>query len=106
MEGMWNFLGLHTYPSSKPTVLEVKVHLWDQFAREQAAAGKFSPLLLYFCRPLVLRDLKYTEMYERFTVGRRRREGALSVTENGRTLYYHPRRRRVFARCVSFIFLC
>jgi hypothetical protein len=103
---MWNLLGLHTYPSSKPTVLEVKVHLWDQFAREQAAAGKFSPLLRYLNRPLLLCDLKYTEMYERFTVGRRRREGALSVTENGRTLYYRPRRRRVFARCVTFMEPC
>lgn len=67
---------------------------------DQVAAGKFSDLICYLRRPPELHHLKYTEMYEQYTVKRQQpaTQAALTVNVNGCILYYSRRRHHVFVR--------
>jgi hypothetical protein len=100
MEATWHVLGLETYPSSRPPVKEIKIHL----PRMHHDMHRFevSNLELYFNRPRPLQRYTITEMFERYTVERQQPKrppaGMLTATVNGVVFSYTPRRQPVYAR--------
>lgn len=101
---MWHILGLETYPSPKPPVREIKVHLPKaHFHRsDNRTATETSKLEIYFQRPRELHALTITEMYEKWSVEYRQPKHSTRVSLhaviNGKVVYYLPRTRVVHAR--------
>jgi hypothetical protein len=65
MDACWRILGYQTYPSSKPTVLTIKVKS-EQDVIDLRNDGKLCDLAVYFDRPDIyqFKNLKFTEFFK------------------------------------------
>ena len=63
MDAMWRCYGYHTYPSSIPAVNLIKIVLEDT-ANEFISKNKCQDITVYLNRPLSLRPLLYTQMFQ------------------------------------------
>ena len=66
MECYWRILGYETYPSPSPSVRIIKI-VSEQNSIESISKGKTPDIIVYFRRPTVLQNLKYTELFNRYT---------------------------------------
>jgi hypothetical protein len=69
MDAMWRTLGYQTYPASSPAVTVVKVKLPSDI-KHIMKDGKVCDLLIYFNRPSVFKELKYTELFSKYRWGK------------------------------------
>jgi len=65
MDSMWRFFHFQTYPSAKPSVVKIDVKL-PEHVQFLSNGGKLSDMSVYFARPAILRDYKYTEFCRHF----------------------------------------
>jgi len=63
MDAMWRTLGYHTYPAPEPHVQTVKVKM-PNVVRQILLEEKTCDMLIYFNRPIELRDMKYTDVFK------------------------------------------
>jgi len=68
MDAMWRTLGYQTYPSPTPTVCVIKVKL-EKDVNKILNDGKVCDLLIYFRRPLQLRQILYTDFFKHYMHG-------------------------------------
>ena len=66
MDAVWRTFGFQTYPQSDPTVQSVRV-VGPEEMLSLTADDKACDLLVWFCRPLHLQDMKFTELYSHYT---------------------------------------
>ena len=62
VDAMWRTLGYQTYPSPDPAVYVIKAKL-PADVEELLLKNKCCDLLIYFNRPMLLRNMKYTEFF-------------------------------------------
>ena len=79
MDAIWRTLGYQTYPSPDPAVFVIKAKLPSD-VEELLVKNKCCDLLIYFNRPIILRNMKYTEFFNEYKWGYRR--GAHHRNEN------------------------
>jgi hypothetical protein len=65
MDAMWRTLGYQTYPSPTPTVQTIKVKM-PNMVQYLLFDNKSCDMLLYFNRPSLLYELKYTELFSKY----------------------------------------
>ena len=63
MDAMWRTLGYQTYPAPEPNVQTVKVKM-PNVVRQILLEKKSCDMLIYFNRPLELREMKYTDVFK------------------------------------------
>ena len=67
MDSMWRFFHFQTYPSAQPSIMKINVKLPDH-VNYLAREGKVSDMTIYFARPAILRDYKYTQFLSSFLI--------------------------------------
>jgi hypothetical protein len=85
MDSMWRFFHFQTYPSAKPSVMKINVKLPDH-VEKLLQEQKLSDMTVYFARPQILADYKFTEFYHHFSYDRKlpkRFRGKTLWTEHG-----------------------
>jgi len=82
MDSMWRFFHFQTYPSAKPSIMKINVKLPDH-VNYLAREGKVSDMTIYFARPAILRDYKYTQFCHHFLYSLR----GLPARFRGKTLW-------------------
>jgi len=65
MDCYWRILGHDTYPAPAPSLRVIKI-VSEQKALQSLADKKVPDIVVYFHRPSVLSDLKYTEFFNKF----------------------------------------
>jgi hypothetical protein len=70
MESMWKFFHFQTYPATKPSVSKITVKL-PSHVNSLFDDGKLCDLSIYFARPLLLANYKYTEFFTHFAYSRK-----------------------------------
>ena len=92
MDSMWRFFHFQTYPSAQPSIIKINVKLPDHVAF-LSEGGKVSDISVYFARPDILRNYKYTEFCHHFIYSLRglpaRFRGKTSWTENTNTAEFN-----------------
>ena len=68
VDAMWRTLGYQTYPSPDPAVYVIKAKL-PADVEELLLKNKCCDLLIYFNRPMLLRNMKYTEFFNDYKWG-------------------------------------
>ena len=71
MDAVNRFYGYPTYPSPTPTVITIKVKLASQMELI-LSEGNVCSLFVYFSRPKVMHNLKYTEFFQYYTYERKK----------------------------------
>ena len=69
MDSMWRFFSFHTYPATKPSVMEISVKV-PSHVEQLLSDGKLCDMAIYFARPQVLASYSYTEFFTNFSYSR------------------------------------
>ena len=92
MDSMWRFFHFQTYPSAQPSIIKINVKLPDHVAF-LSEGGKVSDISVYFARPDILHNYKYTEFCHHFIYSLRglpaRFRGKTLWTENTNTAEFN-----------------
>jgi len=65
MDCYWRVLGHETYPAPTPSVRVIKI-VSEQRSLQSLADGKIPDIVIYFNRPDLLNDLKYTDFFNAY----------------------------------------
>ena len=82
MDSMWRFFHFQTYPGANPAVVKINVKLPDH-VNLLLQDSKLSKMTVYFARPQILHNYKFTEFYHHFDYTR----GPLPKRFTGETLW-------------------
>ena len=82
MDSMWRFFHFQTYPSAQPSIIKINVKL-PEHVNYLTGEGKVSDMTIYFARPDILRDYKYTQFCHHFIYSLR----GLPARFRGKTLW-------------------
>ena len=99
MDCYWRILGHETYPAPTPSVRIIKI-VSEQNSAQSLSKGNTPDIIIYFIRPSELQNLKYTELFNKYTWSYNRPHSfhendqdcyIVKTAENAKNIYLYKR---------------